>query len=58
LIAQPDDQISKREEVRIMYEFTKKAVDENAMNVALYTENGGACKNQGICGDVDGVCGV
>jgi hypothetical protein len=41
-----------------MYEFTKKIADENAENVALYTENGGACQNQGICGDVDGVCGV
>jgi hypothetical protein len=42
------------------YEFTKKSVEENAMNVALYGENknGGDCKNQGICGDVDGVCGV
>ena len=41
-----------------MYEFTKKTVDENAENVSLYSENSGNCKNQGICGDVDGVCGV
>ena len=40
------------------YEFTKKIVDENAENVALYVENGKNCTNQGICGNVDGVCGV
>jgi hypothetical protein len=58
LIAREDEHIIIREEVHVMYEFTKKIVDENAENVALYTENGGACQNQGICGDVDGVCGV
>lgn len=42
------------------YEFTKKSVEENAQAVALYGENknSGDCKNQGICGNVDGVCGA
>lgn len=42
------------------YEFKKKSVEESAMNVDLYAEskNEGDCVNQGICGDIDGVCGT
>lgn len=43
-----------------MYEFTKKTVEEdvNAMILFSSENSGDSCKNYGVCGDVDGVCGV
>ena len=42
-----------------MYEFTKKVVEEDVNAMILFSsENGKTCKNNGVCGDVDGVCGV
>ena len=40
-----------------MYEFTKKVVEEDVNAMILFGENGD-CTNNGVCGNVDGVCGV
>lgn len=58
----PTDYVSSKNRggVNVEYEFKKKSVEESAMNVDLYAEskNEGDCVNQGICGDIDGVCGT
>ena len=43
-------------EVKEMYEFTKKTVEENVNAVILFSEN--SCKQGGICDAIDGVCSV